>query len=622
MVIMIKYFTLIFLFVGIEFSGIAQYWQQSADYKIHIHLNDKTHQFSGTCSITYTNNSPDDLNQLFFHLYFNAFQPLSSMDVRSRLIADPDPRVGDRISKLKPEEYGHQHVKSLKVNGRVQQFQENETILEVSLDRPICKGQKAVIDLEFEGQVPAQVRRSGRNSTEGIDYSMTQWYPKLCEYDQDGWHPNPYIGREFYGVWGNFEVNITMDKKYIIGGTGVLQNPQEIGYGYIDEAKVKRPSGNTLTWKFKAEKVHDFAWAADPDYVHTTAQIENGPLLHFFFQNDPIYGKVWNESVDLVKKGFQFLSENFGKYPYSQYTIIQGGDGGMEYPMATLITGNRKQPSLVGVILHEAAHSWYQGILATNESLYPWMDEGFTSFASSEAFNRLFAGRIPGDHSDAYSGYLSIVKEGKEEALSTHADHYITNYAYGTASYSKGEVFLAQLRYIMGKENFDKGMLAYYDQWKFKHPTDKNFIAVMEKQSGLVLDWYYEYFVLSTKTIDYKIKALYGQENKSTLVLEKVGLMPMPLDVEIVLKNGDRYMYSIPLELMRGSKAKEDYNGKAWEVKEDWRWVDPFYEMEIPFSADKIDSIVIDPFEGLADTDRDNNTLAVPATPYNFIIER
>lgn len=615
-------FLLILSFFCISLGADAQYWQQCADYKIDFELNDKTHQFTGKSTITYTNNSPDELTHLFFHLYFNAFQPMSAMDVRSRLISDPDPRVGDRISKLKPEEWGHQHVKKIMVNGKQQSLLENETILEVTLDKPILKGQKALIELEFEGQVPVQVRRSGRNSTEGIDYSMTQWYPKLCEYDEDGWHPNPYIGREFYGVWGNFEVNITMDKKFIIGGTGVLQNPQEIGYGYIEESKVKKSNSSKFTWRFKAEKIHDFAWAADPDYTHTTAQIENGPLLHFFFQNDPIYGKVWNESVDLVKKGFQFLSDHFGKYPYSQYTIIQGGDGGMEYPMATLITGNRKQPSLVGVILHEAAHSWYQGILATNESLYPWMDEGFTSYASSEAFNTLFAGRIPGDHSDAYNGYLGIIREGKEEALSTHADHYITNYAYGTASYSKGEVFLAQLGYIIGKENLDKGLLRYFEEWKFKHPTDKNFVAVMEKQSGIVLDWYYEYFVQSTKTIDYKIKALYGQENKSMITLERIGLMPMPLDVEINLKNGERYMYTIPLDLMRGSKPKPEYNGKAWEIVNDWRWVDPLYTLEIPFSANKILSIVIDPFEGMADTDRDNNELILPTEPFNLIIER
>jgi hypothetical protein len=589
-------------------SANAQYWQQRADYKIDVSLDHNTHKFEGKESIYYINNSPDAITHLYFHLYFNAFQPGSAMDVRSLSIADPDPRVGDRISKLKPEEYGHQHAKFVKVNGKTQVFQENETILEVTLDKPLNAGAKAVIELDFEGQVPLQVRRSGRNNNEGIDYSMTQWYPKLCEYDRNGWHPNPYIGREFYGNWGNFEVNITLDKKYTIGGTGILTNPLEVGKGYEGTQKVKAPAGDKLIWKFKAENVHDFAWAADPDYKHTTAQVENGPLLHFFYQNDPTYGKAWEEGQELVVKGFKYLSDHFGQYPYAQYTIIQGGDGGMEYPMATLITGNRKVPSFVGVVLHEAAHSWYQGVLATNEALYPWMDEGFTSYASNEAFNTLFANRIPGDHSDAYQGYYSIVAEGKEEALDTHADHYITNYAYGTASYSKGEMYLAQLGYIIGKENLDKGLLKYWDMWKFKHPTADDFIHVMELQSGMVLDWYNEYFVNTTKTIDYSISSISGSANKSTVTLKRIGLMPMPLEIEVVSREGKRTMYYIPLDLMRGEKSKENYPYE-WKQLTDWKWVSETYTFEIPLPATNILSIQIDPFEMMADIEKENNVM-------------
>jgi len=601
------------LFTITTLHSQAQYWQQKADYKIDFKLDHTNHRFTGKEVIQYTNNSPDALTHLYYHLYFNAFQPGSAMDVRSLSIADPDPRVGDRISKLKPEEYGHLHATSLKVNGQSVKFVENETILEVTLNQPIAAGGKATLEMEFEGQVPLQIRRSGRSSAEGIDYSMSQWYPKLCEYDRHGWHPNPYIGREFYGVWGNFEVNITIDKKYIIGATGVLQNASEIGYGYIDESKVKRPKGDLLTWCFKAENVHDFAWGADPDYVHTTYQMKDGPLLHFFYQNDPVYGPIWKDGVDLVQRGFQYLCDHFGKYPYPQYSIVQGGDGGMEYPMMTLITGNRKTPSFVGVVLHEAAHSWYQGILATNEALYPWMDEGFTSYASGEAFNTLFAGRIPGDHSQAYNSYIGIVDEGKEEALDTHADHYITNYAYGTASYSKGEVYLAQLGYVIGKENRDKGLLKYFDMWKFKHPTDDDFIHVMELQSGMVLDWYNEYFVRSTKTIDYSISAFSGGDKNSTVVLQRKGLMPMPVEVEVTLKNGNRHMYYMPLDLMRVEKSGADYNGQSWNLLSDWKWVDEYYSLQIPYPASEVAEINIDPYEGMADVKRENNVLIIPA---------
>lgn len=593
-------------------------WQQRVEYTMDVNMDVTNHQYSGRQSIVYCNNSPDSLKQLYYHLYFNAFQPGSSMDLRSRTIEDPDPRVGGRIAQLSPAEQGFLHVEKMKVNGKEVRVLENETILEVALDKPIAPGAKAKIELEFKGQVPLQIRRSGRMNAEGIDYSMSQWYPKLCEYDADGWHPNPYIGREFYGVWGDFNVNITIDKSFVVAGTGLLQNAQEIGYGYIDENKVKRPNTDKLTWKFKAQNVHDFVWAADPEYVHTTAQVPDGPMLHFFYKNDPGYADNWKNATELVVKGFQFLSTHFGKYPYPVYSIIQGGDGGMEYPMATLITGNRKLPSLVGVTIHEAAHSWYQGVLATNESLYPWMDEGFTSYASTETMAHLFVGRMPGDHADAYSGYIGIVREGKEEALDTHADHYITNYAYGTASYNKGEVYLAQLAYIIGQQALDKTLLNYFEKWKFKHPTALQFLHEAELTSGQVLDWYHEYFVQTTKTIDYAITEVRGTENKTTVSIQRKGLMPMPIDVEVTYKDGSKEMFYIPLDLMRGGKSADGYNGK-WTVLADWQWVNDSYTVVIPKNSGQIVSINIDPSERMADVVRENNFVSLSGE--NLIID-
>lgn len=598
----------------------AQGWQQRVEYKMDVQLNAANHQFKGRQSIVYTNNSPDVLTHLYFHLYFNAFQPGSAMDVRSRSIVDPDPRVGSRIVELTPEQQGYLHVTNLTVNGKSVTMVENETILEVKLEQPIAAGAKATLQLDFEGQVPVQIRRSGRNSAEGIDYSMSQWYPKLCEYDRDGWHPNPYIGREFYGVWGDFEVNITLDKKYIVAGTGILQNPTECGGGYVDASKVSAPKGNEKTWKFKAQNVHDFVWAADPDYVHFTAQVPDGPLLRFFHQNDPAYAQNWKDATELIVKGFAFLSKNYGKYPYTEYSIIQGGDGGMEYPMATLVTGNRKLPSLVGVVMHEAAHCWYQGILGTNESLYCWMDEGFTSYASTEAMASLFAGRKAGDHGDAYTGYLEIVREGKEEGLTTHADHFITNYAYGTAAYNKGETYLAQLGYIIGRQNLAAGLLKYYDKWKFRHPDAQSFIHEMELQSGLVLDWYNEYFVQSTKTIDYAITAFKGRSGKCELTLERKGLMPMPVELEVQYADGTKQTIYIPLDLMRGEKPN-DTSAANWTVAKDWKWVDGTYTLVLPVDAAKVTSFTIDPDEGTADTDRTNNFMSLESGE-QIIIER
>jgi hypothetical protein len=609
-----SFLTAILFAIASVLTAQANRWQQRVEYTINVNLDHTNHSYQGDQTIVYYNNSDEALTHLYFHLYFNAFQPGSAMDVRSLTIEDPDQRVSDRISKLKPEEYGHCHVRSLKVNGKATEIVENETILEVKLAQPIQARSNAKIELTFDGQVPLQIRRSGRSNAEGIEYSMSQWYPKLCEYDYQGWHANPYVGREFYGVWGDFRVNITMDRKYVIGGTGILKNPEEIGKGYVPEDKVKPTKGLKHVWKFEALNVHDFVWAADPDFVHDTYQVTNGPLLRFFYQKDQNYSATWKEAQPIIARAFEFMNKNFGVYPYSQYAIVQGGDGGMEYPMATLITGNRKLPSLVGVSVHEAAHSWYQGVLATNESLYCWMDEGFTSFATSETMDYLFKSGMPSGHASAYSDYIEIVRSGKEEALDTHADHYTTNYAYGTAAYSKGEVYLAQLEHIIGTFHFRAGLLRYFNTWKFKHPNANDFIRIMELQSGMELDWYNEYFVNTTKTIDYSIRSVSSTDRATTITIERVGTMIMPVEVEVKYTNGSYQTFVIPLDIMRGEKPADGYNGK-WSVMPDWTWVIPTYTFEINAGNDEIESIVIDPMKGTADVDRKNNEIQmVPGT--------
>jgi len=599
----------IFLFNHIVSAQEDCYWQQRAEYKMDIDFNVETHQFKGSQALTYYNNSSDYLDKVFYHLYFNAFQPNSMMDVRSRTISDPDRRVRDRIFNLDESEQGYQRIKSLKQDGKKLKFKVEGTILEVQLANAIPPGGKSVFQMEFEAQVPMQVRRSGRNNKEGIDYSMAQWYPKMSEYDYQGWHANPYVGREFHGIWGDFEVNINIDSKYIIGATGTLINANEIGYGYEEDgATVNRPNSDKLTWKFKAENVHDFVWAADPDYTHVKLKADDGTLLHFIYQKTEDNAEAWSKLPQMTNQALQYINANFGKYPFPSYSIIQGGDGGMEYPMATLITGNRPIASLLGVTVHELLHSWYQMVLATNESLYPWMDEGFTSYASSKTMKHVMD---PDSDRNAlagsYKGYEYIAKSQNEEPLVTHADHYTSNGAYGTASYSKGAVFLNQLEYIIGEKAFAKGMLDYFDKWKFKHPNPNDFIRVMEKASGLELDWYKEYFVNTTHTIDYGIKDVQAEGGSTIIYLERLGKMPMPIDVVVTRKNGKKERYYIPLRMMRGEKPTD----KKTSVEDDWPWTHPTYELLIPCKYDKIEKIEIDPSLRMADLERENNIVSL-----------
>jgi len=606
------YFSTAFLFL-ISLVSMAQQerWQQEVNYEMEVTMDVKSNQYTGVQKLKYTNNSPDTLDRAFFHLYYNAFQPNSMMDVRSRTIADPDRRVGDRIQNLKSDEIGYLKVNSLQMDGKSMTYEHVGTILEVDLDTPILPNSSVTFDLTFEGQVPLQIRRAGRDNEEGVRYSMSQWYPKLANYDYQGWHPNPYIGREFYGIFGDFDVKITIDKEYILGGTGYLQNANQIGYGYEDEGvKVKHPRGKTLTWHFKAPKVHDFMWAADPKYTHDKIQMDNGITVHHLYIKNSQTEENWNKLKEYTPAAIKFMSENFGEYPYKQFSVIQGGDGGMEYPMSTLITGHRRLGSLVGVMVHELAHSWFHGVLATNEALHPWMDEGFTSFASSLAMDAIFTeedSEFP--HRGSYVGYERLAKSGLEEPLSTHADHYNTNAAYGAASYSKGAVFLEQMGYIIGKENRDQGMLRYWDTWKFRHPNPNDIIRVMEKQSGLELDWYKEYWVYTTKTIDYAVKGLESiNNNRSKITLERKGLMPMPIDLVITYQDGTQEMVYLPLVMMRGEKPNEE--GMPNRIKtQRWPWTNPTIEVTIERPRANIKSIEIDPSGRLADINRDDNRL-------------
>lgn len=580
----------------------AQRWQQRADYTMDVSMDANTHRFDGKQRIVYTNNSPDTLDKVFYHLYFNAFQPNSMMDVRSRSIEDPDSRVRDRISRLSPEEIGYQKVRSLKQNGKEVQYRMHETILEVVLDKPILPKGKAVFEMDFQGQVPVQIRRAGRNSSEGVAYSMAQWYPKLAEYDHQGWHTNPYIAREFYGIWGDYDVKLTLPADFVVAATGYLQNAKEVGHGY-EGIQQGKPKDGKLTWHFKAPNVHDFTWAADPEYTHMIRKCADGPEMHFFWKKNQGLSKDWEALPDYMEKTFRYMNQHYGRYPYDVYSFVQGGDGGMEYGMLTLVTGKRSLGSLVGVCVHELVHSWFQFVLANNESLYPWMDEGFNTYAGNEV--ERYLGMVPSDedpHAATYSSYFMMARSGKEEAMSTHADHYDSNRAYSVNAYAKGGVFVHQLGYVIGQQALNRTMKRYYDTWKFRHPNDNDFIRVAEKESGLQLDWYKEYFVYTTKQVDYGIKQVKNKEGEQLVTLERVGKMPMPIDLQVTYRDGRKEWIYIPMNLMFGEKPAEDDLPR--QTLQPWPWTHPTYSLKL---KGEVSSIEIDPSRRMADIDRKNN---------------
>jgi hypothetical protein len=603
------------LFLSISTLALAQqssYWQQKVDYQMDVDFNVKDFTYTGTQQLIYTNNSPDELNKVFIHLYYNAFQPGSEMDIRLQNIADPDRRMitedkKSRIASLTPEQIGYLHISEVTQDGASVSFVEEGTIAKIILDQPLASGASTTFKLKFSGQIPEQIRRSGRNSKEGVALSMSQWYPKLAEYDYEGWHATPYIAREFHGVWGDFDVKITIDKDYTVGGTGYLQNPQEIGHGYQTPGTQVKTRGKKLTWHFKAPMVHDFMWAADPNYIHDVRQMEDGPTLHFFYKNDEELIENWKKLQPKTEEAMRFFSNNVGKYPYDQYSVVQGGDGGMEYAMSTLITGGRDFGSLVGVMAHEMAHSWFQHILATNETKHSWMDEGFTSFISSLCMNQLMEKNLDNPFEGSYRGYRALVNSGKEQPQTTHSDRYDLNFAYSIAAYSKGSVFLSQLGYIIGQENLMKTIRKYYEDFKFKHPTPNDIKRVAEKVSDMELDWYLTDWTKTTNTIDYGIKSVEENANGTKIVLERKGLMPMPIDLLVVYKDGSSETFYAPLRMMYGQK-ENPYPTIDRTVLKSWPWAYPTYEITIDRPMNSIQGIQIDPSGLMADIDLENNS--------------
>jgi hypothetical protein len=621
------------LLVSTIASAQADRWQQHINYTIKAGLDVNTNIVKGTEDIVYDNNSTDTLTKVYFHLYWNAFQPNSVMDIRSRelgkntmtnrrgdVVKDWDARVTDRIEKLSPSEIGYQKVSSITINGKTQKLIEHETILEVQLTQPILPKSSVKMNVEFEAQVPKQIRRSGRDNAEGVRFSMSQWYPKMVEYDYQGWNTNPYIAREFYGVWGNYDVTLQLDQNYMVAATGVLQNP----------TATANPQG-LKSWNFKGSNIHDFVWAADNHFKHLSKEVRKGLTLHVYYkEKDARADSAWANVLWAAEKMLPFMEKKFGAYPYPQYSFIQGGDGGMEYAMATLLKG----PGL-GTVFHEWMHSWYQHILGTNESLFPWMDEGFTSYAEeavSYEYNQTFATsspyiserekaqilvgneraktQLPAVQYGNYMGYLGLAKSGLEEPMSTHSDHYNTNFAYSSAAYSKGGTFLGFLGYIIGDSVRDKVLLNYYNTWKFKHPNANDFIRVAEKTSGIQLEWFKEYWVNSTKTIDYGLNDIQATPTGAMISLQRIGKMPAPLEVLVTYKDGSSELHYIPLDLMLANKVVE---GKDVRIDHPaCKWVQPTYTFETTKPLNALKSIEIDPSYRLPDVNRSNNKLEIP----------
>lgn len=610
---------IILLTLSLVFGMVAAqqnaYYQQYAQYKMDIDVDANNFTYAGKQTITYSNNSPDELKVIYFHLYWNAFKPNSMMDQR----VQSQGKSGDsrlqvngisRLASIPKDQEGAQNIHWIKQNGKNIKFDIQETIMKVYLDKPVKANSTTTLTMEWDAVIPQQIRRAGRNNSEGIDLTMTQWYPKIAEYDYDGWATFDYVGREFHSPFADFEVNIKIDKDYVIGAGGTLENPSEVK-GYQSNASVKTDSKNKATWKWTAKNILDFAFAADRDYTVENFTILDGPKIYYVYQKSD-KTIFWETSKPYITKFFQIMNATFGRYVYPSYAFIQGGDGGMEYGMCTMILGEATSlDGLVGLMVHEAGHSWNQQMMAYNESVRPWMDEGFTSYYEDLVMYQLFPPQSPvaNPFVSAINSYINFTKTGKEEPAVWLADHHDDGRAYSFASYVKGELFLVQLGYIVGEQNLSLIMKDFYEQWHLKHPTERDFMHIAQKISGMDLKWFLHYWINTTKTIDYSVKAVKYDTDSTTITLENKGQVPMPIDFSILKKDGSVVNYQIPLNMTHTWKTKDIYGD--FQTLGYWPWTQKEYTFTIPYSKSQISALGIDFSQRLADVNPTDNFVEV-----------
>lgn len=599
----------------LSFSQQNAYYQQSAKYKMDIDIDAQNFTYQGNQTLTYTNNSPDELKVVYFHLYWNAFKPNSMMDQRVQSQGkNGDSRLQtngiSRLASIPKNEEGAQNIHWIRQNGKDLKFEIQETIMKVELDTPIKPNSSTTFTMEWDANIPMQIRRAGRNNREGIDMTMTQWYPKIAEYDYDGWATFDYIGREFHAPFSDFQVNIKIDKDYVIGAGGTLENPLEVK-GYDQNANIKTDSNNKATWKWTAKNILDFAFAADRDYTVETFTILDGPKVFYVYQKSE-KTKLWEESKPYVTKFFQLMNATYGKYAYPSYSFIQGGDGGMEYGMCTMMLGEgRSLEGLVGLMVHEGGHSWNQQMMAYNESMRPWMDEGFTSYYDDLIMHQLFPPKeaVANPFVNTINSYVNFTKTGKEEPAVWLGDHHDDGRAYSVASYVKGELFLVQLGYIVGEQNLSSIMKEFFNQWKMKHPTDRDFMHVAQKISGMDLKWFQHYWINTTKTIDYAIKDVKYDKTSTTITLENKGSIPMPIDFSVLTKDKKVVNYQIPMNMTHVWKSKDIYG--EFKTLDYWKWTQKEYSFTIPYNKSQISALGIDFSQRLADVNPADNFIEV-----------
>jgi Peptidase family M1 domain len=502
---------------------LNNYWQQQVNYTIDVTLNDNNHTLKGNLSLVYTNNSPDKLDYIWFHLWPNAYKNETTAYAK-QIFRDEEGKKRWKEMTDKGSIEGLDFI----VNGekaKAETDHDNPDIMKVFLPKTLQPGGKVTITTPFLVKIPTYSSRSGH-----IDqsYMICQWYPKPAVYDRKGWHPIPYLDQgEFYSEFGNFDVSITLPSSYVVGATGTLQNQDELNiYKELGKKNINIDSNlvrytpivttPTKTLQYKGGNIHDFAWFADKDFIirYDTAQLGSGTIIDVFTYASVIGNKNWAKSVSYVEDAIRHYSNWIGEYPYPVAQAVEGPknlmSGGMEYPMITLITSpNAKEPELDGVIAHEVGHNWFYGILASNERDHAWMDEGINTFfqfryeAEKYRANSVFGDDIPAEvKAKSLPDFLGTLYKvmsqiPMEGAIETPSADFENKEKYGVVIYLKTAIWMFIVESALGADKMDNVIKAYYTKWKFKHPYPEDLKAVFETQLNMKMD---DLFGLLNKT--------------------------------------------------------------------------------------------------------------------------
>ena len=537
------------------------YWQLQTDFAITARLDPATHTITGAETITLHNNSPDALNEILLRLDHDIFRglvprglsvPAENTDgmIVTRLAVNGEAvelgaggdsgggRGGGRGR-------GGNAPRRLAASGL------DQTLARISLATPIAPKATAKIEVDWRTKLPGGAGGRGHRMTQRFEdhlFQPTQWFPRIAKYDDlRGWDTSVYLGpAEFYNNFGKFDVKIDVPAGWIVSGTGVLQNPQEVltakarerlgkvlesdevitivGAEELGPGRSTAP-GDRLVWHFAADMVNDFAWATAKNFVWraTRATIPGKGPVPIHMVHLPDRARLFERAGPITRHALEFYSKLWAPYPFPQLTLQDGPSSGMEYPM--VINSNQ------GAADHEAAHQWWPMMVGNNETWYGWMDEGFNQYMN--ILSDAAAEGIPANL-DGLGQRYGRTSGNEEEAPMMWAAN-LAGPMYGFQTYSKTPLMLSMLGGIVGDDEVQRAMRVYTAEWSWKHPSPWDYIFLMNRELKQDLNWFWYYWLWTTESVDSSIAGVSNSGSAYTVTVRQAGQMPSPVVLKVQL---------------------------------------------------------------------------------------